>query len=468
MRQYTEGKLRKKQRGDGSWVWCAIISYKENGKQKQLTKVLQALDKRGVSRAIKCDSLTDEEKRGRGRAIEPTGTGATTAATALKEWRDSLIAEEQEKELQAQREAEEAARLAALPDEATMTVYEYVDNYLSTKRNARTGEKLAISTKDNYKYSMKLIAHPALNKPVSTLTSKDVESWLATLRRDEGKGEAVLTKAFRLLRQAMKKAAKDDVIAKNPCDYISVEDGKPTIPSKSGKVSTLDMQGIERLNVLLDNIGHTQMADCARCALLTGMREGEICALRWQDIDGWHQGEFNVINVRQAIQRDSTGSYPADVPKNGQWRHFEANTQMRELLSYRYEFMVEQCELAGVEFTGTQYVFGTPSEEAGKGYYSAGYLCKVWRYFADANNVVDIRGERLTFHGLRHSFATNGLMNGIKVEDMAKLLGHSDPSITYRIYFDFIPADKAEQVETMGEIMSARPKKKEDAENGES
>lgn len=446
MREYTEGKLRKKQRGNGSWVWCGIVSYKEDGKQRQLTKVL----------GIECDPLTDEEKKGRGRAIEPKGKGATTARDALKKWRESLIYEEQEKELQAQREADEAAMLAAIPNEAFMTVPEYVGVYLATKRNARTGAKLSIATADSYKYARKLIGHPLLDMPVASLTARDVEQWLKALREEEGKGEAVMTKAFRLLSQAMKKAAKDDLLAKNPCEYIGVEDGKPSIPSKSGKVSTLDMQGIERLNTLLDNIGHTQMADCARCAMLTGMREGEICALRWQDVDGWHKGEFNVINVRQAIQRDSSGSKPSDVPKNGQWRHFEANSQMQELLAYRYEYMQEQCELEGVDFTGTQYVFGTPSAEAGKGYYSPGYLCKVWRYFADANNITDINGKRLTFHGLRHSFATNGLIHGIKVEDMAKLLGHSDPSITYRIYFDFIPSDKTEQVEALGELMSSR------------
>lgn len=458
MREYTEGKLRKKQRGDGSWVWCGIVSYKEDGKQRQLTKVL----------GIECDPLTDEEKRGRGRAIEPKGKGATTARDALKKWRESLIEDDREKELQAQREAEEAARLAAIPDEALMTVHEYVEMFLATKRNSRTGAKLAISTRDNQKYALKLIAHPSLDKPVATLTAHDVEVWLSTLRREEGKGEAVLVKAFRLLNQAMKKAAKDGILSKNPCTYISVEDGKPTIPSKSGKVSTLDRPGIARLNDLLDGIGHTQMADCARCSLLTGMREGEICGLRWMDVDGWDVGEFNVINVRQAIQRDSRGTYPNDVPKSGQWRHFEANSQMKELFAYRFEWMKEQCKLAGVEFTGTQYVFGTPSAEVGKGYFSPGYLCKVWRYFADANNVTDIRGERLVFHGLRHSFATNGLMNGIKVEDMAKLLGHSDPSITYRIYFDFIPTDKAEQVETMGEIMSVRPPKKDEEQQDES
>lgn len=449
MRMYTEGALRKKQRGNGTWVWCAIVTYTddETGKRGQVTKVL----------GIECDPPTESEQasRQRGRASVPTGRGATTALKEFKLWRSSIIEAERQQALQAQIEAEEAARLASAPKEAQMTVPEYVEHYLSTKRNARTGKPLATSSRDGYRYALRLIQHPLLEMPITNVKPRDVERWLKALRK-EGKGETVLSKSFRLLNQALNKAAKDELLDANPCAFLGVDEGKPIASSKSERVSTLDAPGIARLNALLDNLGHTQMADCARCALLTGMREGEICGLRWQDIDGWDTGAFSVINVRNVIQRDSRGTSNKGATKNGQWRHFEINQPMKDLLAYRFERMRDECVAAGVEFTGAQYVFGTPSSVPGEGYFSPGYLAKVWRYFAEANNVVDIRGARLTFHGLRHSFATNGLVNGIAAEDMAKFLGHSDPGITYRVYFDFIPTDKTEQVEIMGEIMSRR------------
>lgn len=444
MREYTEGAIRRRQKRNGSWEWYGEISYMEGGRQRRIGHFL----------GVACDPKSEDE--GRKARGEAKGRGSVDAKKKFREWRDSLIEAERQDEIRAKAEAEEAAKLAATPSSALMTVPEYVAQYLSDKRNARTGKPLSIATKDSYRFALKLISHPALEKPVSSLTARDVEGWLRE-QRSNGKGEAVLIKAFRLLNQAMKRAAKEGVLDSNPLANISVDDGKPVMSTKSEKVSTLDAPGIARLNALLDNLGHTQMADCARCALLTGMREGEVCGLRWMDVSGWDTGEFTYINVRNVIQRDSRGTSNKGATKNGQWRNFEVNEQMRELLAYRLAAMKEQCEEEGIEFSGYEYVFGTPSGVPNKGYYSPGYLCKVWRYFAESNNILDIRANRLTFHGLRHSFATNGLENGIPVTKMAKMLGHADPSITYRIYFDFLPSDTKDEVDAMGDIMSRRP-----------
>ena len=56
----------------------------------------------------------------------------------------------------------------------------------------------------------------------------------------------------------------------------------------------------------------------------------------------------------------------------------------------------------------------------------------------------------LTLHGLRHTFATLGLDQGVDVLYVAEILGHSSPAITAAIYQHTRPERKREAVDTIG------------------
>ena len=352
----------------------------------------------------------------------------------------------------------EMERKAALPAQASNTVPEYVAEFVSRKKR-KDGRELAVTTKDTYKFALAHINHDRLRKRLDELTIEDVQGWLFALQR-EGVGEHMRDKSFRLLKGALKSARKVKAIKENPCDYIeNATEGRPT-PEQT-KVNCLDDEGLARVNTLLDGIGHEVWADCARWALLCGMRQGEICGLRWQDVDGWRTGEWNNIHVRNVIVRSSGGQQFKDSPKNGHPREIHVNKSMAELLAYRRDTMLAQCKEANVALMPTDFVFGKVGEKYGAGFFSPNYLSKVWTMFAKTNKVYGVGGHLVTFHGTRHTFATQALMAGIPVAKVAQVLGHEDPSVTERIYFDYLPGHTKETQEQMDEIMTKRQKKAE-------
>ena len=343
----------------------------------------------------------------------------------------------------------EAEAEHAAPAAAKSTTPAYVREFVQHKTH------LADATADSYGYSLKHIERAELDKPIRELTAEDVQTWLYAMQ-DEGVGANVRLKALKLLNSACRNATKLGQISANPCDLIDRDNGKPKLPKADP--NPLDANGLARLNTLLDNMGHTPLSDAARLALLTGMREGEICGLRWKDIDGWETGNYGALVVRNVISRSSKGQTNKPMPKNETPRKIHVNAQMRELLDYRRQEMRAACLAAGVAFNGEQYVMGSVSGTAGEGFFSPAYLCKLWRMFAEANNVVGVKGRRCTFHDLRHAFATHALAAGVDVVTVAAILGHKDKAVTLNVYAEFLPDVTAAAQDFMGDVMSVREK----------
>lgn len=331
---------------------------------------------------------------------------------------------------------DEMEREYQTPKDAKKTTVDFVREFVESKTvNPRSGEPLAVTTRDNYNNALKLLDRKQLQKPLNETGINDVHAWLMALRK-EGKGASITDKAFRLLKSALKSAQKRQLISMNPCDFIGPQEGRP-VPPKA-KVNALNDEGLARLNTLLDTVGHSQMTDCARMALLCGMRAGEICGLRWKDVDGWRTGNFSELHVRNVIVRSSRGQENKPSPKNGTERAISINGPMADLLTYRLSLMREACKQSDTIMTGDEYVFGTYTGVSGTGFFSPNYLSKVWHQFALANNVIGDKDILCNFHALRHTYATHMLLSGEPVVRVAQVLGHRDPSVTERIYYEYI------------------------------
>lgn len=104
-----------------------------------------------------------------------------------------------------------------------------------------------------------------------------------------GLAESTVRGVYRLLSSAMRYALEEGVIRKNPCRKIRIQHRE---------------HGDQRVLSRLEQEKLRQSADSDRdlpalLSLYTGMRLGEICALKWADID-WEQG---TITVRRTVQR---------------------------------------------------------------------------------------------------------------------------------------------------------------------
>ena len=68
-------------------------------------------------------------------------------------------------------------------------------------------------------------------------------------------------------------------------------------------------------------------------------------------------------------------------------------------------------------------------------------------------NLTGTKGRRPVFHDLRHSYASYAIASGIDPVTVAGILGHSDPSITMRIYADVLPKTAVAAQDKMDEIL---------------
>ena len=162
------------------------------------------------------------------------------------------------------------------------------------------------------------------------------------------------------------------------------------------------------------NSENTKDIGIALC-LYTGMRIGEICALKWEDIDL----NKRIIYVRHTLQRiyidKKNTKIIIDAPKSEKSiRNIPmSNMIYTKLKSMRENFSKDDFFLTGdsksfMEPRGYQYTFKKMLKE-----------CKI----AERN-----------FHCLRHTFATDCISVGMDVKSLSEILGHSDVSITLNRY----------------------------------
>ena len=274
----------------------------------------------------------------------------------------------------------------------SVPLIDYCQRYLETIRPT-----LEPSTVSGYTHSMKHILELG-GVQLSELTPDMVRRWESSMI-SRGLSSSTVGKAHRLLKQALKHAVIDGVLDRNPMDSV-----KP--PRRDSKdPNALDREGRSKLLYLLESMDDCPLKRAVYIALLTGMRRGEICALRWSDID-------TEIHVRQSVGIGESGAY-LKAPKSYAGRR---SIPIPERL---------RTALNGPD--GHVYVLGTDT------FYNPTVLGKQWASFARSFGIRGVNGP-CTFHDLRHTYATIAIANGADVRSVASILGHANPAMTLNVY----------------------------------
>ena len=163
-------------------------------------------------------------------------------------------------------------------------------------------------------------------------------------------------------------------------------------------------------------------------ALKTGMRQGELVAVRWGDVDLGGR----VIRVRQSY----TDGY-LDTPKNHERRDVDLTDEVVELLG-------EWWALAASPRTTRRSSF---QARVSTGFLSGSTILKHLYAAMAAAEVprVGPTGELRTFHSLRHTFAKCALECGTELTWLSRHLGHGSLKVTSDIYGHFERAERKKQ-----------------------
>ena len=233
-----------------------------------------------------------------------------------------------------------------------------------------------------------------------------------------------------VLRRALQDAVLERLIEVNPV----VGTKRPKVVKPKHTTWTA-----EQLATYLAAEEH-RLAPLYTLAAATGMRRGELLALRWADVDL----DAAIVSVdRAVVQIGQERRY--STPKNHERRQVSIDprtvTALRALRRRQIEDRLQWgAAYAGVEDLVFTWENGTPLLPD----YVSKEFIKTQR---------DTGLPRLKLHELRHSHATLLLREGVPVHVVAKRLGHRDPSVTLNVYADAIPDDDGRAVDVYSKVV---------------
>ncbi|WP_283712942.1 tyrosine-type recombinase/integrase [Kribbibacterium absianum] len=305
-----------------------------------------------------------------------------------------------------------------------IAVADYVDGIVD---ELEASGQVEAATVRSYHGSARYIRFAFSEVKMGELTPEQVREWEQGMVAD-GYSSSTIIKTHNLLKQAMKRAVERDVIPKNPLNTVR----PPKRKKKNPGINALDGNARARILGLLGQMEATRITVAAQIALYTGMREGEICGLKWSDLD-LQNGQ---LWVRRSIALGEGGAYEK-LPKTDRVRDVVYPQTLACILKEWRATQKEEFLGEGEPWTADEFVLGTPSA-----YLHPSVLSRSWATLARSFGVKGTAGRLPTFHDLRHTWATMFLAAGGDVKTAASNLGHAKASMTLDVYASCDPDAK--------------------------
>lgn len=261
---------------------------------------------------------------------------------------------------------------------------------------------------------------------------------------DNGKSPSIIKTINEKLKSSMIDAEKNGYIEKNYCQLVN-------LPKEKMKEKKIEVFSVDQQNDFLEIIKGHEFEILFLLALGTGLRRGELLALRWSDID-FENKTINVdSNIQQAyIFEDEETKRLEKIeqePKTvNSFRTVPIPSKVLDKLQ-EHKQKQEQYKLAFQErYIDNDFVI---CDKYGK----ALDVKRPTRMFYSIQKKMGIpEDEKIKFHGLRKTYATRLFEKEVPPKTVQMLLGHSEISITLDIYTQVMENKKVEAIEKIDDI----------------
>ena len=367
-----------------------------------------------------------KRKDGRWEGRYTAGYDAKTGKRLIKNVLGKTQAEVKEKLKQA---LEECQGIEARKSEDEYTVASWLRTWyeLYAKPNVRT------ATANRYQLIIEQYTVPRIgNIKLKKLTTRHLQKLYKELlesgrihvgkSQDKGLSTTTVHSVHLMLHCALDRAVKERLISRNPCEDCIVP-----------KPRKLDMKILtpEHMKAYLEAAAARGMLPMFYLELVSGLRKGELVALRWDDLN--IQGR--TISVSKQYVRNPDGSLELTRPKT------ENSVRLVSIPPAAVELLIQEHD----KHPDNPYLF--PSPLTGEMYHPDSVVNLHKKILRDAGL------EHLRFHDLRHTFATTALQNGVDVKTVSSMLGHFDAGFTLRTYTHATRQKQDEAAATMGSFM---------------
>lgn len=275
-------------------------------------------------------------------------------------------------------------------------------------------------TVDSYRLQIKNHIKPALGAVyLSELNTTMIQRFYNSLEKNRGERAALSPKSIKnvhgVLHAALKKAAALRYIPYNPSDACEL----PVVQKK--EIQPLDDTAIA---AFLKAVQGSRFDILYQITVFTGMREGEILGLTWDDIDF----DAGSITISKQLQREKkkNGQYYLSTPKNGKTRTIKPAQYVLQLLRRQRVLQSSEKLQAGAMWDNPWNLVFTNE----KGQHLAAVT--VYKNFKQIAAKIGIPTAR--FHDLRHSYAVAALQAGDDIKTVQGNLGHHTAAFTLDTY----------------------------------
>lgn len=315
-----------------------------------------------------------------------------------------------------------------------ITVSEWLDKWLDEEIEPSKKE----TTYNNYKSLCTHHLKPSIGKiKLLELKRSDVQKMIN--KKDKMLSPRTLRLMIIVLSSALKMAVKDEVIDKNAASLVS-------LPKSTKKEKT--WIGIEEIKKILEvDTTKDTIATAIKVSLLTGLRRGEVLALKWSDIDF----KNSTLRIERAIIKKAKGTEITTPKTDESNRTVPLPDIVIEILNNHRNFQKEQIKEAGVLYKKKGYIF---AGGVGQLLYPDSTRKGLKRILA-ATGLPDMR-----VHDLRHSYASTLFEHGIEPKTIQKLLGHSEIGVTLNTYVHLKDKTKKEAVQKIDDLLSDKTQEK--------
>jgi integrase len=335
------------------------------------------------------------------------------------------------------RQADEALRelieqqVPGRSDGAGVTISQLLDAWLAECERM----DLSPTTLRVYRAQIERTIRPALgSKKLRSLGAKDLDDLYRTIKAS-GSSPKTVRNHHAILAAALHQAVRWGWVRTNVAEMAK----PPRISQRA--VRPPSVEAVRDIVVAAEE-RDPRLAPFLMLAALTGMRRGELCALRWSDVDL----DGAQIEVSRSVVLVPGGLGEKTTKTNKSRRVALDEVGVAVLLGHRAR-VLEWARLAEEEVASDAFVFSPYVD--GSLPFRPDNVTSFFIRVRDELNLPDVR-----LHDLRHFTATQLIAAGVDVRTVAGRLGHSDPSLTLRVYSHALEERDRAAAAVMGRVLT--------------
>ena len=296
---------------------------------------------------------------------------------------------------------------------------------------------LAYQTFHGYQRLIRKHIAPALGSiKLRKLDVATLDSFYRSMSK-KGLAPATVRQAHAVIRSALKQGVR--------WDWVPINVAEKASPPRLRKASTTipDPSDVGRLVSRAAAGRYPEFAVLIHLAVITGARRGELCGLRWADLDA----KRAELLIQRSIFETMDHEIVEKETKTHQARRIALDEGTMTTLALHRDAMESRAEFCGVLLDKRAFVLS--DHERG---------IEPWRpdrvTLAFKRLCSELELEGIRFHDLRHFAATSLLSAGIDVRTVSGRLGHANAATTLGTYAHFVGAADRAAAEVLGQVVS--------------